>query len=101
MSDTPLALRRSALAAFLGAGSEQDAVDSLEGLLGDDAVKHIREVVKRELGGFAVSHLEDVVGDVRLALMQRLLALRRGRGEPIDNFRAYITRAAEHACYSF
>lgn len=101
MSDTPLALRRSALAAFLDAGTEADAAHSLEGLLGDDAVRHIREVVKRELAGHASTHLEDVVADVRLALMQRLMALRRGRGEPIDNFRAYITRAAEHACYSF
>jgi RNA polymerase sigma factor (sigma-70 family) len=100
-ADTPLALRRSALAAFLDAGTEQDAADALEGLLGEDALRHIGEVVRRELGGFAATHLEDVVGDVRLALMQRLLALRRGRGEAIDNFRAYITRASEHACYSF
>jgi RNA polymerase sigma factor (sigma-70 family) len=100
-SDTPLALRRSSLAAFLDAGSEQDAVDALEGLLGDDAVRHIGDVVQRELGGFASEHLDDVVADVRLALMQRLLALRRGRGEAIENFRGYITRAAEHACYSF
>ncbi len=100
-SDTPLALRRSALAAFLDAGSEQAATDALEGLLGNDALRHIGEVVKRELGGFASAHVDDVVGDVRLALMQRLMALRRGRGEAIDNFRAYITRASEHACYSF
>lgn len=100
-SETPLALRRSSLAAFLDAGSEKDAVNALEGLLGDDAVRHIRDVVKRELGGFAATHLDDVIGDVRLALMQRLQALRNGRGEPIENFRGYITRAAEHACYSF
>jgi len=100
-ADTPLALRRTALAAFLDAGSEQAAADALQGLLGDDAVRHIRDVVRRELGGFAASHLEDVVADVRLSLMQRLHALRRGRGEAIDNFRAYITRASEHACYSF
>jgi RNA polymerase sigma factor (sigma-70 family) len=101
MSDTPAALRLSSLAAFLDAPSEQDATAALEGLLGDDAGRQIRDVVKRELAGFASTHLDDVVSDVRLAMVQRLWALRRGSGEPIDNLRAYITRAAEHASYSF
>lgn len=99
--DTPPALRWSSLATFLDAPSEQEAANALEGLLGEDAGRQIRDVVKRELGGFGVSHLDDVVADVRLAMTQRLQALRRGKGEPIDNLRGYITRVAEHACYSF
>lgn len=101
--DTPQQLGDPALTPFLAAATDTAAAVALEAVLGDDTDALIREVVRRGLGGSmaGAGHLEDVGSEVRVSLVRKLWALRRGRGEPIEDLRAYVARAAEHGCYSF
>ncbi len=41
----------------------------------------------------------DVVADVQMKLVQRLLAWREGTADPVDNVAGYATTATVHACY--
>jgi DNA-directed RNA polymerase specialized sigma24 family protein len=93
----------SCLAPFLGADTRDQAAATLEQVLGTDITDLVRTTVAHTLGTSrrAQDHLEDVVGDVRLRLVQKLWSLRAGAGEPIDNFRGYCVTTAEHACYAF
>jgi RNA polymerase sigma factor (sigma-70 family) len=101
--DTPQQLGDPALTPFLEAATDTAASLALEAVLGGDTDALIREVVRRELRGSmaGAGHLDDVASEVRVSLVRKLWALRRGRGEPIENMRAYVARAAEHGCYSF
>jgi DNA-directed RNA polymerase specialized sigma24 family protein len=68
-----------------------------------DAWRVIRETVARRLGRSrqAGADIEDVLGEVRLKLTQKLQSLRAGAGEPIENLHAYCVTTAEHICYGF
>ena len=91
------------LRAFLDATTEGEAQRALEGLLTGEAEDQSRDVVARQLGRtrWMTDHIDDVLAELRVSLTQKLWSLRSGIGEPIENFRAYATTAAERACYSF
>lgn len=91
------------LAAFLDAVSADEATAALGELLGGDTDRVLRDATRRVLSGSMrrLVDTDDAIGDVRLRLIGRLWALRRGEGEPIDNFQAYAAAAATRVCYSY
>ena len=90
------------LQAFLGAGSETAAALALEVLLTGDADRTLRDAIARSLrdAGGAFSSLDDIAADTRVKLVRKLWSLRRGEGEPIENFAGYVASAGANACYS-
>lgn len=90
------------LVPFLAASTDEGASLALEQLL-TTTEPVIRDAVHRELARSmaGAGHLEDVAGDVRLRVVRKLWALRRHEGDPVDNWLAYVARAAEYGCYAF
>lgn len=90
------------LAALLGAATDAGAWRAIEHLLAGMA-SIVRDTVARRLGRArqASDEIDDVLGEVRVKLTQRLQALRAGTAEPIDNLHAYCVTTAEHICYGF
>lgn len=88
---------------FLDATTDATAAAALDGLLAGEADRVIRQTVRRELGrsNVGAGHVEDVAADVRLRLVRKLWSLKRQPADPIDNFLAYVTTAAEYTCYAF
>ncbi len=93
----------SCLVSFLTASSDDDAWRELEVLLGGDIGARLRDTVTRHLtrSRRMTDHVDDVVGELRVKLTQKLWSLRAGIGEPIENFHAYCATASERACYAF
>ncbi|MBM3819967.1 MAG: hypothetical protein FJW14_13255 [Acidimicrobiia bacterium] len=91
------------LRAFLDAETEEAALGALDALLGGDTDRALRDAVRRALRahGANVMHADDVVSEARLRLMSRLLALRRGAGDSIENLLGYAASTAENVCYAF
>lgn len=90
------------LHAFLAADADAEASVALDDLLGGETDRVIRDTVRRGLRGsaFRAAQFDDVVGEVRLRLVQKLWSLRRDAGEAIENFAAYAAVVAEHTCYA-
>ncbi|MEO8677529.1 MAG: hypothetical protein ABI665_00690 [Vicinamibacterales bacterium] len=90
------------LAAFLRASSDDEAEAALAPLLDGGADGVLRESVRRSLAGSArsLAETDDVIGDVRVRLIRKLWALRRGAGEPIENFHAYVATTATRTAYA-
>ena len=88
---------------FFDACTDASAAAALETLLGGETEAVVGETVRRALGGSGVgrAHAPDVAGDVRLRLVRKLWSLRRGVGEPIENFLGYVVTTAEHGAYAF
>jgi DNA-directed RNA polymerase specialized sigma24 family protein len=88
---------------FLEATTEHSAILALERLLGPETEHVVRDAVRRALGdaGAGSGHTEDVASEVRVRLVRKLWSLRRGIGEPIDNFLGYAVNTTENACYTF
>lgn len=80
---------------------------ALEALLDGDVRMTATQVVRRELtfSASGASYIEDVVADVRLRVMRRLMALRDAwqagaTDATIDNLGAYVATVAENACHA-
>jgi len=93
----------SSLRAFLDAESDASAWHALDTLLTDDLGAMMRDAVARHLARSCqmADAVDDVMGEVRVKLTQRLWQLRAGHGEPIENIRAYGAVTAERMCYAF
>jgi len=87
---------------FLDAATDHDATEPLALLLAA-AEPVIREAVRRELARSlaGAGQVDDVASEVRLRMVRKLWALRRDEAAPIDNWLAYVARAAEYGCYAF
>ncbi len=91
------------VSAFIDAATDADAESALEVLLHHDVGPLAREVVTRRLARSSrlAGHIDDVIGDVQVALTRKLWSLRSRIGEPVGNLRAYVVTTSERACYSF
>jgi hypothetical protein len=91
------------LAALLAAVTDAEAWLALDQLMIDDLAAIIRSAVVRRLGRSrqAAELIDDVVGEVRLKLTQKLWALRAGAGDPVENLAAYCATTSEYVSYAF
>ena len=91
------------LVTFLSASTDAEAWQALNALLTDEAGDVTRDTVTRRLARsrWMADHIDDVLGELRVKLAQKLWSMRAHVGEPIENFRAYCTTAAERTCYAF
>lgn len=93
---------------FLDAPNDAAAASALDALIGGPLSVVIADTVRRELGGSfkGADHIEDVVAEVRLRLVRKLMRLRSGDHEPDDevdiaNLAGYASVTATRACYAF
>ena len=91
------------LAPFLGASSEAEAEACLAALLEGETDRVLRDAVRRAVGASSRTrdYADDICNEVRLRLIRKLRALRRGEGDPIENLHAYVVSAATRTCYAF
>jgi DNA-directed RNA polymerase specialized sigma24 family protein len=87
---------------YLAAATTDSQAAALERLLGVETERVLRDAVRRALGSAArlAAEAEDVASEVRVRIVQKLGELRRGAGDPIENFHGYVVRAAQHAAYA-
>lgn len=90
------------LGAFLAAETDTDAEAALVAIFDDVTEKLLVDSVRRGLSGSArgLSDAEDVASETRVRLIQRLWALRRDGGDPIEDFAAYVATTATRTCYA-
>ena len=102
MSSRPAPEGDPLLAAFLQASSDDEAEGALARLLDGSVERVVHESVRRSMAGSprSLGQVDDVMSDVRVRLIRKLWALRRGDGEPIDNFHAYVATTATRTCYA-
>ena len=91
------------LAPFLAAESDAEAEASLAALFDGDIDGVLRDAVRRAAGHSSRSrdYADDIANEVRLRLIRKLRALRRGEGDAIENLHAYVVSAATRTCYAF
>ena len=90
------------LAPFLAAETDAEAEAALAALLEGDTDRVLRDAVRRAVGNSARTrdHADDIANEVRLRLIRKLRALRRGEGDAIENLHAYVVSAATRTCYA-
>lgn len=90
------------LVEYLGEAREARESEVLCELIWERAAGQVRRRVQRRLRGAQAEDREDVVSAVLCGLLGRLVEMKRAGGEAgIQNYRAYVARAAQTGCDQF